>query len=45
MHMRPMDFSQVQILEVPESHVISDSTGRQVVAYVMAVELLELKTV
>jgi glyoxylase-like metal-dependent hydrolase (beta-lactamase superfamily II) len=33
--MRPMDFSQVQILEVPESHVISDSTGRQVVAYVM----------
>ena len=28
--MKPMDFSQVQILEVPESHVMSDSTGRQV---------------
>jgi glyoxylase-like metal-dependent hydrolase (beta-lactamase superfamily II) len=33
--MRPMDFSRVQILEVPESHVMSDSTGRQVIAYAM----------
>jgi glyoxylase-like metal-dependent hydrolase (beta-lactamase superfamily II) len=33
--MKPTDFSQVQILEVPESHVMSDSTGRQVVAYVV----------
>ena len=33
--MRPVDFSQVPILEVPESHVISDSTGRQVIAYAM----------
>jgi hypothetical protein len=33
--MKPMDFSQVPILEVPESHVMSDSTGRQVIAYVM----------
>ena len=33
--MKPMDFSRVQILEVPESHVMSDSAGRQVVAYVM----------
>lgn len=33
--LKPMDFSQVPILEVPESHVMSDSTGRQVVAYVM----------
>jgi len=33
--MRPMDFSRVQILEVPESHVMSDSAGRQVVAYAM----------
>lgn len=31
--MKPVDFSQVQILEVPESHVMADSTGRQVVAY------------
>jgi hypothetical protein len=31
--MKPVDFSQVQILEVPESHVMRDSTGRQVVAY------------
>jgi len=33
--MKPMDFSQVQILEVPESHVIQDSAGRQVVVYMM----------
>jgi glyoxylase-like metal-dependent hydrolase (beta-lactamase superfamily II) len=33
--MKPMDFSRVQILEVPDSHVMSDSTGRQVVAYVI----------
>ena len=33
--MKPVDFSQVPILEVPESHVMSDSTGRQVVAYVI----------
>src|SRR3954463_12408710 len=33
--MKPMDFSKVQILEVPESHVMSDSTGRQVIAYAM----------
>jgi glyoxylase-like metal-dependent hydrolase (beta-lactamase superfamily II) len=32
---KPMDFSQVQILEVPESHVMSDATGRQVIAYVI----------
>jgi glyoxylase-like metal-dependent hydrolase (beta-lactamase superfamily II) len=31
--MKPMDFSAVQILEVPESHVMSDATGRQVIAY------------
>lgn len=33
--MKPLDFSQVQILEVPESHVMSDSAGRQVVAYMI----------
>ncbi|HZE59807.1 MAG TPA: MBL fold metallo-hydrolase [Burkholderiales bacterium] len=33
--LKPMDFSGVQILEIPESHVISDSKGRQVVAYAM----------
>jgi glyoxylase-like metal-dependent hydrolase (beta-lactamase superfamily II) len=33
--MKPMDFSQVAILEVPESHVMSDSRGRQVIAYAM----------
>ena len=33
--MKPMDFSQVAILEVPESHVMSDSRGRQVIAYNM----------
>jgi glyoxylase-like metal-dependent hydrolase (beta-lactamase superfamily II) len=31
--MKPMDFSQVAILEVPDSHVMSDSRGRQVIAY------------
>jgi glyoxylase-like metal-dependent hydrolase (beta-lactamase superfamily II) len=33
--MKPMDFSRVQILEVPESHVMSDASGRQVIAYVV----------
>ena len=33
--MKPMDFSQVPILEVPESHVIRDASGRQVVVYMM----------
>jgi glyoxylase-like metal-dependent hydrolase (beta-lactamase superfamily II) len=33
--MKPLDFSTVQILEVPESHVMSDSKGRQVIAYAM----------
>jgi glyoxylase-like metal-dependent hydrolase (beta-lactamase superfamily II) len=33
--MEPMDFSQAQILEVPESHVMSDASGRQVIAYAM----------
>ena len=33
--MKPMDFSQVAILEVPESHVMSDSRGRRVIAYNM----------
>lgn len=33
--MKPMDFSGVQILEIPDSHVMSDSKGRQVVAYAM----------
>ena len=33
--MKPMDFSGVQILEISESHVMSDSKGRQVVAYAM----------
>jgi len=33
--MKPMDFSQVAILEVPESHVMSDSRGRQVIVYTM----------
>src|SRR2546430_10877837 len=33
--MKPLDFSAVQILEVPESHVMSDSKGRQVIAYAM----------
>ncbi|HUQ76570.1 MAG TPA: MBL fold metallo-hydrolase [Burkholderiales bacterium] len=31
--MKPVDFSGVQILEVPESHVMRDASGRQVVAY------------
>ena len=30
--MKPMDFSQVAIFEVPESHVMSDSSGRQVMS-------------
>ena len=29
------DFSRVPILEVPESHVMSDARGRQVIAYLM----------
>ena len=33
--MKPMDFSGVQILEIPDSHVMSDSKGRQVIAYAM----------
>jgi glyoxylase-like metal-dependent hydrolase (beta-lactamase superfamily II) len=33
--MKPVDFSQVPIVEVPESHVMSDSRGRQVIAYAM----------
>ena len=33
--MKPMDFSGVQILEIPDSHVMADSKGRQVVAYAM----------
>jgi glyoxylase-like metal-dependent hydrolase (beta-lactamase superfamily II) len=33
--MKPVDLSQVPILEVPESHVMSDSRGRQVIAYAM----------
>jgi glyoxylase-like metal-dependent hydrolase (beta-lactamase superfamily II) len=31
----PRDFSQVPIMEVPDSHVMSDSTGRQVTVYAM----------
>ena len=33
--MKPRDFSQVPILEVPESHVMRDANGRQVIAYAM----------
>ena len=33
--LRPREFNANPILEVPESHVISDSRGRQVIAYVM----------
>jgi glyoxylase-like metal-dependent hydrolase (beta-lactamase superfamily II) len=33
--MKPMDFSRVQILEIADSHVMSDSSGRQVIAYAM----------
>jgi len=33
--LRPRDFNANPILEVPESHVISDNRGRQVIAYVM----------
>jgi glyoxylase-like metal-dependent hydrolase (beta-lactamase superfamily II) len=32
----PHDFSQVPIVEVPESHVMRDARGRQVIAYAMA---------
>jgi glyoxylase-like metal-dependent hydrolase (beta-lactamase superfamily II) len=31
--MRPRDFSRTPILEVPESHVMSDARGRQVIVY------------
>ena len=31
--MRPRDFSRTPILEVPESHVMSDDRGRQVIVY------------
>jgi glyoxylase-like metal-dependent hydrolase (beta-lactamase superfamily II) len=31
--LKPINFSGVQILEVPESHVMSDARGRQVIAY------------
>jgi hypothetical protein len=33
--MKPYDFNRTPILEVPESHVMSDAQGRQVVAYLM----------
>jgi glyoxylase-like metal-dependent hydrolase (beta-lactamase superfamily II) len=33
--MKPRDFSMVPILEVPESHVMRDPQGRQVIAYAM----------
>jgi glyoxylase-like metal-dependent hydrolase (beta-lactamase superfamily II) len=33
--LKPQSFHMTPILEVPESHVISDSTGRQVIVYVM----------
>lgn len=33
--MKPVDFSAVPILEVPDSHVMRDSQGREVVAYVV----------
>src|SRR5438045_9500333 len=33
--MKPMDFSRVQILEIPESHVISSPKARQAAAYAM----------
>lgn len=33
--LQPYDFNRTPILEVPESHVMSDSRGRQVIAYVM----------
>ena len=33
--MKPVDFSAVPILEVPDSHVMRDSQGREVVAYVI----------
>ena len=31
--MKPVDFSGVPIMEVPDSHLISDAAGRQVIAY------------
>ncbi|HYX65856.1 MAG TPA: MBL fold metallo-hydrolase [Burkholderiales bacterium] len=31
--MKPADFSQVPIMEVPDSHLISDARGRQVIVY------------
>jgi glyoxylase-like metal-dependent hydrolase (beta-lactamase superfamily II) len=31
--MKPADFSQVPIMEVPESHLITDARGRQVTVY------------
>jgi glyoxylase-like metal-dependent hydrolase (beta-lactamase superfamily II) len=34
--MGPHDYSQVPIMEVPESHLMSDARGRQVIAYAMA---------
>jgi glyoxylase-like metal-dependent hydrolase (beta-lactamase superfamily II) len=33
--MQPRDFSQVPIMEVPDSHVITDARGRQFIAYAM----------
>jgi glyoxylase-like metal-dependent hydrolase (beta-lactamase superfamily II) len=33
--MQPYDFNRTPILEVPESHVMSDASGRQVIAYAM----------
>jgi glyoxylase-like metal-dependent hydrolase (beta-lactamase superfamily II) len=33
--LKPQSFHMNPILEVPESHVMSDSTGRQVIVYVM----------
>jgi glyoxylase-like metal-dependent hydrolase (beta-lactamase superfamily II) len=33
--MKPADFSQVPIMEVPDSHLITDSRGRQFIAYAM----------
>src|SRR5687767_3163271 len=33
--LRPQSFHMTPILEVPESHVMSDSTGRQVIVYMM----------
>ena len=33
--LQPYDFNRTPILEVPESHVIADAQGRQVIAYLM----------